>query len=679
MNRISSKLLAAILVTAITLSAMPAISCSVPPPPCFYILPDTVSFDTGTTNVGYKFNVTIWVETTAPDSYVWQCKVLFNTTQLHADRAAYTGGSKSEWFLGYDTVPVTPIINNVTGYVIHGEALTGTESKGPSSGSLFWIEFEIWSAPAPGTTLTSLITTDSPDTYVLDTNLFTEPGFTNGYCTYSYAWSPPPHPHLEVINYTENTFAINAHWIGTTFNEYIYIKSLSVAWYLTNVTVDFGYNGTLLSVTNVIFDPLWIGPNSTVNAPGDLTLFVQNPSSNPSGDVLIATVTMKIMTQAEAPPYPYGYYDQSLRELLNPVLYSSYSSVGLIPVDPQPATKPILVFAYRRPHLYVQPEVTVVERGGTFSIDVNVDDVTDLFVSQIVLNYNSTILTPINVEIGWLFRYGALSYGEYGIYGPWFEPQSWVLVGDYNGDFNGSCTLCRITFLAETEGISYLNFSLPWTPNYWDYWGVSRRAVTFDTFLWDQYSRDIPFDVINGEVRVLPIVDVAATNVTPAKSVVGQGYITYINATVQNQGDYEETFNVTVYANTTYIASQNVTLTSGNSTTITFTWNATGFAKGNYTISAYAWPVQGETDTADNTFTDGWVIVAMIGDITGPDGYPDGKCDMRDVGLVARHFGETVPPAPPDCDITGPTGVPDGVVDMRDIGLVARHFGETDP
>ncbi len=64
-------------------------------------------------------------------------------------------------------------------------------------------------------------------------------------------------------------------------------------------------------------------------------------------------------------------------------------------------------------------------------------------------------------------------------------------------------------------------------------------------------------------------------------------------------------------------------------------------------------------------------------DITGPYTVPDGKVDMRDVGLVARYFGETVPPAPERCDLTGPTPrVPDGKVDMRDIGLVARDFGE---
>ncbi len=66
-----------------------------------------------------------------------------------------------------------------------------------------------------------------------------------------------------------------------------------------------------------------------------------------------------------------------------------------------------------------------------------------------------------------------------------------------------------------------------------------------------------------------------------------------------------------------------------------------------------------------------------VGDITGSEGHPDGECDMRDVGLVSKHFGETVPPAPTCCDLAGQAEcMPDGKVDMHDVSLVARHFGE---
>jgi hypothetical protein len=170
--------------------------------------------------------------------------------------------------------------------------------------------------------------------------------------------------------------------------------------------------------------------------------------------------------------------------------------------------------------------------------------------------------------------------------------------------------------------------------------------------------------------------DIAVLSVNPLKTIVGQGYTMQTNVTVTNQGDYTETFNVTTYANTTAIETQEITLEKGASAALTFTWNTTGFAKGNYTINAYAWPVQGETDLADNTFIDGWVIVAMAGDITGPAGWPDGKVDIRDVSKVARLFGVSYPNPKYDtnCDINN-----DGVIDIKDVAFVSKQFGKIDP
>jgi hypothetical protein len=128
------------------------------------------------------------------------------------------------------------------------------------------------------------------------------------------------------------------------------------------------------------------------------------------------------------------------------------------------------------------------------------------------------------------------------------------------------------------------------------------------------------------------------------------------------------------------IQTQTVTLESGAPTTLTFTWNTTGFAKGNYIISAYAWPVPGETYLSDNTFFDGSIYVAMLGDITA-----DGKVDIFDIVIVALHFNHIPPydhwpPGTPDyfncfnADINN-----DGIIDIFDIVIVALHFGEVDP
>jgi hypothetical protein len=211
------------------------------------------------------------------------------------------------------------------------------------------------------------------------------------------------------------------------------------------------------------------------------------------------------------------------------------------------------------------------------------------------------------------------------------------------------------------------------------------------------WTREIVWDIpLPGMTWIRPafanlggVHDIAVVNPT-SKTVVGQGYSLTINTTVVNSGDYTETFNVTLYAdqNITVIGDEIIignqtvsSLTNGTSTTLTFTWNTTGFAKGNYTISAYASPVQGETDTADNNMTAG-VIVAMIGDITGPSGYPDGKIDARDVAGIASRYGAK-PPNPKydvNWDITGPTlGLADGKIDARDVSLVSSRYGQKDP
>ena len=165
--------------------------------------------------------------------------------------------------------------------------------------------------------------------------------------------------------------------------------------------------------------------------------------------------------------------------------------------------------------------------------------------------------------------------------------------------------------------------------------------------------------------------DIAVANITVSKTIVGQGYSTSIKVIVENQGDFTETFNITAYANTTIIATllTNITLASGNSTTITFTWNTTGFAKGNYTISAYAWPVPGETDTGDNRHTDGWILITKAGDFgTVSGGYYafDDKCDYQDVFLFGKAYVEQYHPL---CDFDN-----DGDVDYLDVFELGKCY-----
>ena len=152
----------------------------------------------------------------------------------------------------------------------------------------------------------------------------------------------------------------------------------------------------------------------------------------------------------------------------------------------------------------------------------------------------------------------------------------------------------------------------------------------------------------------------------------GIGYPVKINITLSNLGDFPECFNVTVYANTTVI--QTILVMNVSSTkvvTIIVEWDNAGFAKGNYAVSAYAWPVPGETETTDNTFTNGIVYIGIPGDING-----DGIVDIFDAVLLAAAAG-SMPGSPnwnPNADINN-----DNIVDIFDAVILAAHAGQTDP
>ena len=146
-----------------------------------------------------------------------------------------------------------------------------------------------------------------------------------------------------------------------------------------------------------------------------------------------------------------------------------------------------------------------------------------------------------------------------------------------------------------------------------------------------------------------------------------------INVTVVNHGVYDETVNVTVYANSTVIQEIcNVSLARGSYAVLTVLWDGSGVYYGKYVISAYVHPVENETETTDNTFVDGPMRVTMPYDVNG-----DGKINVLDLVLNAIYLGKPwppfpiiPPPIPFQVDVNG-----DGGINVLDLILVAGSFG----
>jgi PKD repeat protein len=109
-------------------------------------------------------------------------------------------------------------------------------------------------------------------------------------------------------------------------------------------------------------------------------------------------------------------------------------------------------------------------------------------------------------------------------------------------------------------------------------------------------------------VQMAPVYihDIRILNVIPSATEVDLDQGVNITVIVRNEGNFTETFDVTLYYDNNTIETQTVTnLAPSADKTLTFRWNTAGVTPNtNYTIKAEASTVQGETDTDNNTNAD---------------------------------------------------------------------------
>jgi len=103
---------------------------------------------------------------------------------------------------------------------------------------------------------------------------------------------------------------------------------------------------------------------------------------------------------------------------------------------------------------------------------------------------------------------------------------------------NNDPVIYTLWFVRVSDGSTYL-LSDPIAPG-------ATWAYTFTEEVNLQYF-DLERLWITGFLNVVLVHDVAVTNILPYQTVVGQGFSTKINVTVQNQGEVPETFNLALY------------------------------------------------------------------------------------------------------------------------------------
>jgi hypothetical protein len=223
--------------------------------------------------------------------------------------------------------------------------------------------------------------------------------------------------------------------------------------------------------------------------------------------------------------------------------------------------------------------------------------------------------------------------------------------GNYWSDYTGSdCRNGQSQNLAGCDGIGD-------TPNVID---SSNR---------DNYPlmKPIPWD--SDDIGVTCLGTVGSQGASCMKTVIAEGTTVHFSVFVMNYGNDTEIFNVTTYINATLLETQTgITISSKGYAIVNFTWNTSSFEKGNYTITAQATAVPGETDAGDNSLV--WAVaVGLVGDVDN-----NGIVDMLDVYSIALRFGAIVGQTHyiSNCDIDD-----NNIINMLDLYTTAMHYGQT--
>jgi hypothetical protein len=209
-------------------------------------------------------------------------------------------------------------------------------------------------------------------------------------------------------------------------------------------------------------------------------------------------------------------------------------------------------------------------------------------------------------------------------------------------------------------GLASVNWSLPRTEGElfgnWTIVGtVNINGVAF-------------FDTLPFQYRLHEHI-VQVKNLITVKTVCGQGSPLLLNVSLFNLSNTTAVSYVTVFASDTVIVNQTELSVPGQSLDIlTYAWNTSGFAFGNYTLTAYAEPVPGSI-CADSVPAVNWGIVTIMGDVNA-----DFQVDIFDALVIARSFCSIL-----DCSLQNPNADinNDHVVDIYDAMLLASNYGKS--
>jgi hypothetical protein len=309
--------------------------------------------------------------------------------------------------------------------------------------------------------------------------------------------------------------------------------------------------------------------------------------------------------------------------------------------------------------------------GTTFTVNITVADVTDLFNWQIRLTWNASLLEfasaslPSDHAMSGVEMAGGILVVAGPSAGQGYVDYAVAQMGPYPWTFNGTGRLCQIT-LRIVHSVDELQPEAGCE--------LAFEVGAGKTELWDRYGNPISFIPENGyyhDIWSLALTDIAVTSIEPERIVAQQGQQLEINVTLTNYHSAFGGFNVTVYVNSSALPPQTVdVLYFHSNVTLTFAWNTEGYDLGVYNITAATSLIYYDTNQSNNILSFAPVYV-----LDHPGDFNDDlTVNMRDIAIQCLAFG-SYPGHPkwnPSADMDG-----NSRVDMRDISLTCMCFGAT--
>jgi len=216
------------------------------------------------------------------------------------------------------------------------------------------------------------------------------------------------------------------------------------------------------------------------------------------------------------------------------------------------------------------------------------------------------------------------------------------------------------------------------TPVHFEYedLSLSPEEETFvQLWLWNQTvhewvdittSVDIEGNIVHGfsphlsifgvTSRSQPPAEIAVTDATCLKTIVGQGYSVNVSYTVWNLGEFTEEFDIILFCNQTTLQTYPVILGPNTHANISFTWDTTDASMGNWALSSCANLIE-------------WVFVTIAGDVDG-----DRDVDIYDIVRMSGVYGVSLPDIryDPNSDWDN-----DGIINIYDIVIAAGNYGKS--